>query len=251
MHDCPFLHISWFSYTSLGLVRGQICILGKKQKSNKSYSKPYQTALLAAVKCRCLLGLESSYFCRSCWNQHNSTVSSGTVHATRLGYCCWHSAWGLKAAVLEEDLFLYLHPDSEGLGSHSPPTQLVNGCVYMQCPWELLTDALHIAWMLLSQGNILFSLSLLPPHLLPRSLCVFWSVCCFLIFSLWRWKVACPACEGMETAVILLGQCSWAFSSKKLLRKIFPLGFFYYIGGNAMNGETCLVFSIHRRFGMN
>lgn len=222
MHDCPFLQISWFSYTSLGLVGGQICILGKKQKSNKSYSKPYQTALLTAVKCRCLLGLETNYFWWSCWNQPNSTVLSACYAAWLLLLA---SSMGSKSCCAGERSFFMPLPRFRGSRTTSPPSQLVKGCVYVQSPWELLTDALHIAWMMPSQGNILFSL--LPPSpFLP--LRVFWSVCHFLILTLWRWKVACPACEGRETAVILLGQRPWAFFSKKPLEKYFFSCFFFF-----------------------
>lgn len=83
---------------------------------------------------------------------------------------------------------LCIYPDSEHLWSQSLPSQLVNGCVYTEHPWELLTSAVHTAWLMLSQGSILFSLHLLctPPHSTLHPF-LFSKMSCFLIFSLWRW----------------------------------------------------------------
>lgn len=164
----------------------------------------------------------------------------------QLVYCCWHPAWGLKAAVLEEDLSLWLYPDSEGLGPHPPQPAGEGLCLCAEplrtvdrCPAYCMNDAL-------SRKHSLFCASPLP-------LRVFWNVCHFLILTLWRWKVACPACEGREAAVILLGQRPWAFSQKNLLRNIFPLVFFPLFLHRRKCNEwgDCLVFSIHRRFDMN
>lgn len=87
------------------------------------------------------------------------------------------------------------------------------------------------------------------PPPLPPSLLVFCSVCCFLIFSQkmkggfsWTWRHGGSCCI---TGAVFMG-----IFSKKWLRKMFPLRIFFFncIGGDAMNGETCLAFSVTEAF---
>lgn len=153
---------------------------------------------------------------------------------------------------------LSLLPESECLWSQFPPNQLLNGCVCIQHPWELLTNAVHIVWLMLSQGSILFSLYLLhfspalpstPSYFLKcllfsdiQSLKMRWLV---LIVKAWRQQ---PYYQDKFMGI---------FSKENHWEQfihIFVCLFvclFSCMGGNAVIGETCLVFSIHSHFGMN
>lgn len=137
------------------------------------------------------------------------------------------SSIGSKRCCGREGSFFMSSPRFRGSRITFSSWQVGNVCIYVQHPWELLTDALNIAWMMLSQGNILFSLSLLPHPFLP--LFLFSAVSVVFWYSVRRWKVDSPEREGMEAAVVLLEQCSWAFSQKKNWEKCFLLGYFFLI----------------------
>lgn len=126
---------------------------------------------------------------------------------------------------------LCLLPDPECLWSQSAPNQLLNGCFCIQHPWELLTNAVHIAWLMLSQGSTLFSLYLLnfPPALSSTPSCFLKCVFFSDIQSLkMRWLV--PAVKTWRQQpyyqdVVVHGH----FLQGKPLRTFFICLFVFYL----------------------
>lgn len=156
------------------------------QESSKSCSKPDRTTLLTSAKCRCPLGLENSYFCWSCWNQNNSTVSSGTVcYAWRLlllasgmeskCYCAGERSGVFSQPKLFQDSMTYVFSQIQSVYDHNlPPASCWMGvsaystlenCWQMQC---ILHD-----WCCLKEALSFLFICLIFPLLYPLPLHVF------------------------------------------------------------------------------
>lgn len=147
---------------------------------------------------------------------------------------CWEKILSFFPPKWFHDSMTCLLPDSQCLCSQSQPagewvylhTALLR--IVDKCWAYCMTDVLPRKHSLFSLFALFSLCSALYPLMFSKISLVFW-------YSVFEGEVACPDCEGMETAATLPGCVHGHFLQGKLLRTVFS--YFWLVGW--LHGRKC------------